>query len=502
MKHFYSWILLFVTLFLNSWATAAENKPAVIKIDLDRAIGEIDPNLYGNFIEHLGKCIYGGIYEPGNPLSDADGFRSDVIKVVKELSVPILRWPGGNFTSGYHWMDGIGPREKRPARVELAWGAVESNAVGTDEFIAYCRKIGTEPYICINLGTGTWEEARNWVEYCNRPKGTEYADLRARNGHEEPYHVKYWGLGNEIDGPWQMGYKNAEDYAKYALEAAKLMKWMDKDIKLIASGSSNFGADWITWNRTVLNTLRDQIDYISLHTYVGNPKDNFYEFMAQTRPVDERIEITAGLIREAQIRGNRHKPIYIAFDEYNVWHRANAQLEVPYVLASFLNSFVRHADSVKMANMAQLVNVLAPIHTEKQGLYLHTIYFPLQLFARYSHGVALDAFVQCDTFDAAGFTKIPYLDVSAAYNPQKKLVILNVVNRHKDQAIEARILNQTGAWTGKAAIYELYQEDLKAANSFDSQPVKPVEKTADCGTDAITYRFPAHSFTTLCLPIR
>lgn len=478
----------------------AQDQKAVIKLDVDRTVGEIDPMLYGGFIEHIGRCIYGGIYEPGNALSDEKGYRKDVLKAVKELDIPVMRWPGGNFSSGYHWLDGVGPRSERPKRIDLAWGAVESNQIGTDEFIEYCRMLGTEPYLCTNLGTGSWDEAQNWVEYCNRPKGTKYADLRVKNGHEEPYKVKYWGLGNEIDGPWQMGYKNAEDYAKYALEAAKLMRWMDKSIKLIASGSSNFGIDWMEWNRTVLNTLQDQIDYISLHTYV-NDAGTYYDFMAQPVNVDQRIERTAALIEEARMRHKIQKPIAIAYDEYNVWNKNNEFFEVDYVfqdalvVSGFLNSFIRHADVVKMANMAQIVNVLAPIHAESRGLYLYSIYYALQLFSKNMRGTALDSFVQCSTFDGAGFKKVPYLDVSAAYQQDKQQMIIAVVNRHKDQAITAEILNQTGKLAAKGTVYQLYSDDLRAANSFDKTTVEPKEKLLDLSGNQFSYTFPAHSLT-------
>ena len=220
---------------------------ARIKLDPDRVIGAIDPKIYGNFTEHLGRCIEGGIFQEGSPLSDANGFRQDVLKAVKGLNVTFLRWPGGNFASNYHWTDGIGPRDKRPARLEMAWGTIEDNRFGTHEFLDYTALLGTEPYFCANMGTGTWVEAQQWVEYCNVPEGTAMTKLRQQNGRKDPWHVRYWGLGNEMDGPWQMGHKTAEDYGKFALEAAKLMKWTDPSIKLVATGSSNFGpgADWI-----------------------------------------------------------------------------------------------------------------------------------------------------------------------------------------------------------------------------------------------------------------
>src|SRR5262247_4051266 len=243
---------------------AAQTPQARIKIDIDRTIGEVDPHLFGNFAEHLGRMIYGGIYEEGSPLSDQFGYRKDVFDVVKQLNVSILRWPGGNFASGYNWQDGIGPKEQRPTRIDLAWNDLESNRFGTDEFLRYCEMLGTEPYICINAGLGTVDDARHWVEYCNEPRHTYWADQRRKNGREEPYKVKYWALGNEIDGPWQLGNKSADEYARFALETAKAMRLVDRDIKLVASGSSNYGADWIAWNRIVLQTLRNQVDYIAI----------------------------------------------------------------------------------------------------------------------------------------------------------------------------------------------------------------------------------------------
>src|SRR3989442_737010 len=239
-----------------------ETLAAPVKINTERVAGDIDPKLYGNFIEHLGRCIDGGIFEEKSPLSDANGFRRDVLDAVKKLNVPILRWPGGNFSSNYHWRDGIGPRDQRPARLEMAWGTVESNRFGTHEFLNYAEAVKTEPYICANLGTGTWDEAQQWVEYVNYDGDTATTRLRKKNGREKPWKVSYWGLGNEMDGPWQMGHRSADDYGKFALEAAKLMHWTDRGIKLIAAGSSNFGpnADWIGWNRTVLSYLKEHID--------------------------------------------------------------------------------------------------------------------------------------------------------------------------------------------------------------------------------------------------
>lgn len=482
---------------------------ARIKIDTDRTRGEIDRNLYGNFTEHLGRCIYGGLYEPGSKTADEEGFRRDVLDAVKDLNVSVVRYPGGNFVSGYHWEDGIGPKDKRPKRKDLAWGDVETNQFGTDEFLRWSKKAGVEPYMCVNMGTGSLDEARNWVEYCNAPQGLYYSDLRAKNGHPEPYKVKYWGLGNEMDGPWQMGHKNAEDYSKYALEAAKLMKWSDDSISLIASGSSNYNDKWVDWNRTVLTTLRDHIDYISLHHYSGNGEKDHKAFMAITTRVDEIITITEGLIREIRSRYKMKKPIYIAFDEYNVWYRAwtEQKLEERYnmqdalVVAMYLNTFLRHAESVKMANMAQLVNVIAPMMVTGDQLWKQPIYYPLQLFAQHCHGESVDALVQCDTYDAGAYQKVPYLDVSAVHNKEKKELVLNVVNRHEQQAIETTLLNQSGQLSGTMQVTEVNSASLTDENNAAVQRVKPVQKEIKGGGNQFTYTFPPHSYTQIRLKI-
>jgi alpha-L-arabinofuranosidase len=497
-------------LILISLQAQVQDLKATIKIDVERQIGQIDSLLYGNFTEHLGRCIYGGIYEPTSAQANADGFRADVIAATKSLGVSIIRWPGGNFSSGYHWMDGIGPKENRPKRLDLAWGDTEPNLVGTDEFLKFASAAGVEPYFCVNLGTGTWDEAKNWVEYCNAKPGLYYSDLRAKNGHPGPYHVRYWGLGNEIDGPWQMGHRDAEDYSKFALEAAKLMKWSDPSIKLIGSGSSNYGADWIGWNKTVLTTLRDQIDYISLHHYAGNRAHDHYRFMASTLQVEDIIQITEGLINQVRAQYKLQKPIFIAFDEYNVWYRAfgEQKLEEHYnlqdvlVVAMYLNCFLRHANIVKMANLAQLVNVIAPMMITRDKLWLQTIYYPLQLFAQNCHGQSLQTLLQCDSYDAPEHKQVPYLDVASVYNAQTQEVIISVVNRHENRGIETSIVNQFGRLADRATVYEINSSDLQDENSVDRQPVKTNAKEITIRGDQFTYRFPPHGFTMLRIKIK
>lgn len=486
---------------------------ARIKIDTERQIGAINKHIYGNFSEHLGRCIYGGIYDPGNKLSNKQGFRKDVLQAAKDLNVTILRWPGGNFVSGYHWMDGIGPKDQRPQRTDLAWHTPEYNTFGTDEYIEYTRALGTDPYIAVNLGTGTLDEARNWVEYCNVEKGPYYAELRRKYGHKEPYNVKYWSLGNEMDGWWQMGHKNATDYGKFALEAAKLMKWTDPSIKLIAAGSSNFyeGADPNGWNSTVLDYLSEYIDYISLHLYVGNRDNDYYKFMASPLEIEKRTDIIRGQIGAAIDKAERNDPIYVAWDEYNVWYRARGgaaargrhALEEKYnfedalVIAEFLNAFIRNADIVKMANMAQLVNVIAPIFTSETDMYRQTIYYPLQLIANNSFGTSLDVYVDAPTYETEDFGDVPYLDVSVAYEDDGTVVI-NVVNRHKTDAITTDIISQTGNFSGDFEVYEVNGKDLKTENTFGSEPIQSQKKDdVSANGQNFTYTFPAHSFTML-----
>jgi alpha-N-arabinofuranosidase len=515
----FMWIFAIITISV----TGIYSQNAVIKIDIDRTIGEVDKNLYGNFVEHLGRCVYGGIYEKGSVLSDEDGFRTDVLEAVKGLNVSLIRYPGGNFVSNYHWLDGVGP-DRKP-RMELAWNRLETNEFGTDEFIKFARKIGTEPYFSVNMGTGTIEEAQNWVEYCNVKEGPYYAELRKKYGNTEPYNVKYWSLGNEMDGFWQMGHLNAEDYSKKALEAAKLMRLTDPDIKLIAAGSSNYrpDADPNEWNAKILHELINVVDYLALHMYVGNPDDNYYNYLTTPLVMEERTRIVKGMIEREMAnadRGNRD-PVYIAWDEYNSWYRARTDesmqgtraleehynLEDALVIAGFLNVFIRNADIVKMANMAQLVNVIAPIFTNDKGLFKQTIYYPLALFANNVKGISLDVFVDCETYNTEKFfiglgesttqqSKVPYLDVSSTY--QNGEVYIVVVNRNKEKAITTDIICQTGEFGGNVEVFEINGPDVKAENNFDQELVKTTSKQPVKTKGAfINYTFPAHSITLL-----
>ena len=478
-----------------------------IKIDAERIIGKVDPNIYGHFIEHLGRCIYGGIYEENSSLSDERGFRKDVLKAVKNIKCPILRWPGGNFASNYHWEDGIGPREKRPVRFDLAWGKEETNRFGTDEFIEYCRAAGAEPYICINIGTGSLDEAIHWLEYCNSTGNTYYAKLREKNRHVEPYRVKYWGVGNEIYGEWQVGHRSAKDYAKVLSEYAKFMKVVDPSIKIIA-----VGADDPDWDLEVIKTAGKYIDYISNHQYLGS--DDYYETVAAVYWIEKRLKILRSVIEIAQSSMKEEERVKIALDEWNVWYRTRPEngFEENYALKDGLFAagvfIIIHklSQSVTMANLAQLVNVIGAIHTEKEGLYLTSIYKAFELFVNHTGKILLDTFVKSETYDIEGkgflghrkfkLNSVPYLDASTTLNKNKDKLYVAAVNFHKEEDIECSISIEGFSPERTARVYELNGSDVMAVNDFDNpEGVRITDKIIKNVSNKFSYIFSAHSAT-------
>ena len=487
-------------------AFAPQTSPAAaarIKIDFDRRIGTINRNIYGNFIEHLGRCIYGGIYDEGSPLSDSDGFRKDVLEAVRAMKIPLLRWPGGNFSSGYNWKDGIGPKDSRPRRWDTAWQAEESNRFGTDEFIEFCRKINAEPYITINMGTGTMQDAADWVEYCNGAMNTYWANLRKKNGHAEPYNVKYWGLGNELYGPWQAGRKTAQEYGPLALEYAKMMRWIDPDIKLVACGGPT-----VEWNRLALESLVEVADYISLHHY-GGSADNAKEAHDATA-MEKQIEILDAVITTVMAGSERKERIKIAADEWNIWFRSwfkrgdDHKLEEIYNLrdalwvACGLNTFHRLCRTVTLADLAQLVNVIAPIMANEKGVVLQTTYHPLKLYAEHCGTVALDALVHSDAFSE--FPDTPYIDVSATTDEKNQKLTLAVVNRHPTADIASDIAIEGFKPPSSGDLYEVNGPSLDAMNTFEKPSEVKVTKRTFSGAGAnFRQTFPAHSLCVLVM---
>jgi alpha-L-arabinofuranosidase len=489
-----------------------------IKIDLARTIGDIDHNIFGGFVEHLGRCIYGGIYEPDSTFADKQGLRTDVLAVLKRLQMSVIRYPGGNFVSGYRWMDGIGPLKDRPSRSELAWHTIESNHFGTNEFIQFCRKLGTEPYFVVNCGDGDMREARDWVEYCNGTGESALVKLRRQHGFVEPHKVKYWGIGNEVDGPWQIGYKTPEEYARAVTEFGKVMKWVDHDIKLIASAMSGCWEkpEMIERTQLILERAGNLVDYLSLHLYVGNQKDDFNEYMMVSERLEDYLTAMEGLICAMRLAAKIKHPIYIAFDEWNVWYRARPNLgstpqhlnleevynlEDALVVSMFFNAFIRHSGSVKMANIAQIVNVIAPVFTNKDGLFLQTIFFPFELYSQTCGTTALDVLWQGDTFSGGDRSGVRILDVSATMDKKQKTLTLYVTNRSQKEA-ETTISLTSGDFKGSSREFIINGPDIKAENSFNApDKVKTSEHSLNAEGQSLLYNFKPHSITALVLGI-
>ncbi len=489
---------------------------STIKVDPTRTIGAVDPGIYGGFIEHLGRCTYGGVFDEGSALSDEHGFRRDVMAAIRDLGISFLRWPGGLFASGYHWVDGIGPRDSRPRRLELAWGAEESNRFGTDEFIRCCGGVQAEPILCINMGTGTLDEAHAWVEYCNAGGDTYWANRRRENGADKPYGVKYWCLGNEVYNRQAIGTLRVEDYVKKAIEFAKVMKMVDPTIQLISSGLNG----WSRWDRVVLEGLAPLVDFHSVHLYTGSP--DYYSNVFAPHLAERALRVCGGVIEGVRYQQGIKHPIHVAFDEWNVWFRAgnppwdqwvdvDGKLEERYTLAdalavaTFLNAFIRHCSTVRMANIAQLVNVLAPIMTKPVGLVRQTIFHPLHLYSRHMRGDAVDVYVDCELHElsaedetspwphrVADLGPFKLLDVTAVRD-RSGAINVAVVNRHLERDIEAT-LDVAGVSGGVA--YELNAPSVDCSSWFDGpDEVRVVERPVN----GVTYSFPAHSLTVLAL---
>jgi alpha-N-arabinofuranosidase len=489
-------------------------RPATVRIDLRHVIDQIDPRIYGLFMEPIGfhdgdrnfNTLYGPVYDPKSPLADQYGFRNDIIDAARELKITQMRWPGGNFTSAYDWRDGIGPKEKRPRRIEPAWGVVESNQVGTDEWMQLSKELGSENIVCINGGTGTIADAGSWVEYCNAQAGSYWADRRAENGHSEPYAVRIWDLGNEVDGaPWILGYKDADDYIKFATEAAKIMRKSSPGTKLefVACGAANYkdNLDWVEWDWKVSKALYGIADYLSVHRY-WDDSDDYYVFMGQRAvDLDDKIRtISSQLKTVADVHYG--KPMAIAFDEWAPPFRHQGYLPT-LALAQFFNAFIRHADVVKMANYTLLTSILSR-DPKTDATYKSPTFYAFKMFSTQSRGSALNPDVDCATFDAsAHYTKIPFLDVSSVYDAQAHKVVVNVVNRHKDQPITTDVELVSGSYSGPASVNQIVGDLENKPYTYEARD-SYVPKTEQIATNAETlhYVFPAHSFTQIIVGVR
>jgi alpha-N-arabinofuranosidase len=475
---------------------------ARVQLDRNFVVSDVDPRLFGGFIEHLGRAVYEGIYEPGHPDADGKGFRKDVIELVKELDMPVTRYPGGNFVSGYNWEDGIGPRDKRPKRLELAWKTIDPNWVGVDEFVDWCRKANTEPMMAVNLGTRDLEAARNILEYCNFPGGTDYSDRRKANGHEEPHGIKLWCIGNEMDGPWQIGHKTGKEYGRAALEAAKLMKWTDPSIELVVCGSSHpFMETFGTYELETLSQCFDYVDYVSTHYYCGNRSGNTAHFLSKPDEMNWQIQKVVALCDAASAIKKTRRKIHVSFDEWNVWFHSNQQdnevpewitprpiledvytMEDALVVGGMAMALLKNADRVKIGCLAQTVNVIAPIMTAKDGpAWRQTTFYPFMHASKYGRGTVLKQVIDNPTYPNQDGIDTNYLDTVSVVNEEKEELTVFAVNRSLDSEINLAVELCNFRDYAVAECITLHHADLKAVNTCE----KP-EEVVPSGLDGVS----------------
>ncbi len=459
-------------------------KKAKVFIDKNFIVGEVDKRIYGSFIEHLGRAVYEGIYQPDSPFADEQGFRKDVLELVRNLNVPVVRYPGGNFVSGYHWEDGVGPKSERPARLELAWGVIESNQFGLNEFMDWTKKANSSAMMAINLGTRGIDDARNIVEYCNIEKGSYYSDLRRKHGYEAPHNIKLWCLGNEMDGPWQIGHKTADEYGRLAEEAGRIMRMVDPSIEMVVCGSSGHGMPtYASWEATILDHCYDQADYLSLHQYYGNQENDTPNFLASSVEMDWFISSVISICDYVKAKKRSKKTINLSFDEWNVWYHSQNQdkkierwTQVPHQLedvynfedallvGSMLITLLRHADRVKIACIAQLVNVIAPIMTSDTGAWRQTIYYPFMHASTLGRGTVLHTIVNSPVYESK-YGDAPYLDSVLIANEEEETLTIFAVNKDLEEEMEMTCdLRQFAGYKIVDHIV-LTHDDLKAENT-------------------------------------
>ena len=499
---------------------------AHLTIDPHSTVGTINRRLFGSFVEHLGRCVYDGLYEPGHPMADADGFRTDVIELVKELGVSTIRYPGGNFVSGFRWEDSVGPRQARPRRLDLAWHSTETNEVGLHEFSSWLEKVGSELMLAINLGTRGTAEALDLLEYANITNGSTLADRRIVNGRADAFGIKMWCLGNEMDGPWQLGHRSAEDYGKLASQVAKAMRQLDPSVELVVCGSS--GAHMPTfgeWERVVLTHTYDDVDFISCHAYYEEKDGDLGSFLASAVDMDHFIESVVATADHVKAVNGSEKTINISFDEWNVWYIDRYQnidkiegkdnwpvaprlLEDSYsvvdavVFGSLLISLIKHADRVTSASLAQLVNVIAPIMTEPGGpSWRQTTFFPFAITSRLAVGEALEVKLESGTYRTDTYGDVSTVDAVATHDAVSNRTAVFLVNRSAEEPTTVTI---DISHLGNVAIVEthtLADDDIHAKNTL----ADPTRVAVTPNTSArlyggkLTLTLPAVSWTAISL---
>ena len=457
---------------------------AQVFIDTHRTIAPISPLLFGGFAEHMGRCIYEGIYDPASPFANARGLRQDVLAALCDQGYSVIRYPGGNFLSGYNWLDGVGPRAQRPRRRELAWQSLESNHFGTNEFVDFCAEINAAPMLGVNMGTGDIQSAADLVEYCNAPVGSYWADLRASHGFAAPHNVRYWCVGNEMDGPWQIGRLDAAAYGHKAAQAARMMKWHDPSIYTVLCGSSNDRMPtYPEWDRTALELAWEHVDYLSMHYYAGNPANDTASYLASAVAFERFVDTLEGTLRYVKARQRSVHDVYLSWDEWQVWYKGDPVLgnwtEAPHlaeevynledalVVAQWLNVFLRKSHVLKIACVAQIVNVISWLHTRPEGLLKHPSYYAFQLVSNHARGDALDVLVKAPLLPTRQYDAVPALDVSASYDPATQQGAVFLVNRGQTDAVVTDILWHDGRSLEVKQAWQLAGNDPKEANTWE-----------------------------------
>ncbi|CAN5321900.1 alpha-N-arabinofuranosidase [soil metagenome] len=499
--------------------------PARLTVDPRASIGAIQRRLFGGFVEHLGRHVYDGIYEPGHPTADAEGFREDVIDLVRELGVSTIRYPGGNFVSGFRWEDSVGPRDARPRRLDLAWHSTETNEVGLHEFAHWLDRVGSDLMLAVNLGTRGTAEALDLLEYSNVRGGTELSERRRTNGRDEPFAIDVWCLGNEMDGPWQIGHRSADDYGKLAARTARAMRLLDPSIQLVACGSSSrhmptFGE----WERVVLTHTYDDVDYISCHAYYEEKDGDVDSFLASGIDMDRFIDdVVATADHVGAVRGSTRK-INISFDEWNVWYQSRFEnvdkiegidnwpiaprlLEDEYtvtdavVVGGLLISLLKHADRVTSASLAQLVNVIGPIMTEPGGpAWRQTTFFPFATTSRLATGTALRVAIDCERLETAAYGTVPSIDAVASWDDPSRRGALFVQHRASVATPVEIDVRGFGA-VSLDGVTGLWDDDRLATNTAqhpDRAGLRPLDATLD-DDGVLRFTLPAQSWVAVSL---
>lgn len=501
---------------------------ANLHIDPHFTVADVDNRLFSSFIEHLGRAVYDGIYCPENPSANAAGFRQDLLDLIRPLNIPLIRYPGGNFVSGYRWEDGVGPKDQRPVRLDRAWCTLETNQVGVQEFAGWCREIGAQVMMAVNLGTRGIDDACNLLEYCNHPSGTLYSNLRISHGAPQPYGIKTWCLGNEMDGPWQVGHKTAEEYGRLAVETARAMRKIDDSIQLVASGSSfPEMPTFPQWEATVLDHVYEDVDYLSIHQYLGDTTQNLKDFLAKSLTTERFIRDVVATCDYVKARKRSQKQMMLSFDEWNLWYHsvgsdeayrkvtpwqyAPSLVEDIYTMAdaavfgTMLITILRHADRIKIACLAQLVNVIAPIMTEPKGgqAWIQSIYWPFLHASLYGRGTVLHAAVDSPRYDSKNFTDVPYLESVSIYNREKDEVTIFAVNRSTDSDLVLKTCLDGFSQVSLLEHITLNHPDLQIVNGPGAENIRPRKVSgAVVEEKTVTAALPPVSWNVLRLSVR